>query len=160
MRVRKLKSEELTEASKVMWASFYAAEKDKTSLEGMTTFRDLVEPLSLQMNSFAGDVMFYGAFEGEKLVGAGALKDKKHVLLLYVLPQEQKRGVGSRLLTKLLSLTDEPDVTVNAAPDAVPFYEKNGFSAVAAPQIKDGIRFVPMIRKRTEKQSTGRDPAF
>ena len=147
LRVRKLRSEELPAASRVLWTAYYAAEKDKTSLEGLTTFRDLTQPLSLQMNAFSGDVLFYGAFKGETLVAVGALKDRKHVLLLYVLPQEQRSGIGSRLLTKLLSFSTVPDTTVNAAPDAVPFYEKHGFTAVSPLQVKDGIRFVPMIKK-------------
>ena len=146
-RIRKLRSEELPEASRVLWTSYYAAENGKTSLEGMTTFRDLTEPLSLQMNAYQGDVLFYGAFEGETLIAVGAIKDRRHVLLLYVLPDRQRGGTGSRLLHKLLSLSAVPDVTVNAAPDAVPFYEKHGFSVLSPLQIKDGIRFVPMSAK-------------
>lgn len=148
IQVRLLAPEELPAASDVLWKSYYAAENGKTSLEGMTTFRDLVAPLSLQMNAFAGDVLFYGAFDRETMVGVGAVKDASHVLLLYVLPQEQRRGVGSRLLKRLLRRTGAAAVTVNAAPDAVPFYEKHGFVAVASLQVKDGIRFIPMILRR------------
>ena len=147
INVRKLTTGEMPEASRLLWKSYYAAENGKTDLEGMTTFRDLTAPLSLQMNAYQGDVLFYGAFEGDTLIAVGALKDRRHVLLLYVLPERQRQGVGSRVLCKLLSMADVPDVTVNAAPDAVPFYEKHGFVALSPMQTKDGIRFVPMIQK-------------
>ena len=151
---RKLKFEELPEASRVLWTSYYAAENGKTALEGMTTFRDLTEPLSLQMNSLSGDALFYGAFRDRKLIAVGAVKERRHVLLLYVLPQEQRSGVGSLLLKKLLAQMSTAEVTVNAAPEAVPFYEKHGFSIRSSLQIKDGIRFVPMSRRQSPPERT------
>lgn len=148
VRVRSLTLDDLPEASRVLWKSYYAAENGKTDLEGMTTFRDLTEPLSLQMNAYQGDVLFYGAFKGDKMIAVGALKDRRHLLLLYVLPEEQRKGTGSRLLQRLLSMATVPDPTVNAAPDALPFYERHGFVPLSPLQVKDGIRFIPMIMKK------------
>ena len=145
-RVRPLTFEELDEASRIIWKSYYRAEKDLTSLEGMTVFRDLVEPLSLKMNALDGSVLFFGAFREGIMVGVGALKEKRRVLLLYVLPEEQGRGAGSAILRALLSRADGAlPVTVNAAPGAVGFYRRFGFVPTEGQQEKDGIRFVPMV---------------
>lgn len=44
-------------------------------------------------------------------------------------------------------MKDCPDeiMTVNAAPSAIPIYEKLGFNVNDADQIVNGIRFTPMI---------------
>lgn len=143
--LRELEEAELDAASQVLWKSCYIAEKNETSLEGMTTFRDLVDPISLKMNACTGEVTFFGAFDKD-LIAVGALKQKKHLLLLYVLPERQGEGVGTALLRCLLSHMTGGRITVNAAPGALSFYQKHGFVATAPQQERDGIRFIPMER--------------
>ena len=145
--VRELQYEDLEEASRVLWKSYYEAEKNNTSMEGMEKVRDLVSPVSLSMNSFDGSVLLYGAFEEEKIVGVGALKEARHVLLLFVLPEKQRSGVGSALLSHLLSLCRAPFVTVNSSDGAVGFYQKYGFVPTAPRRVEDGIIFTPMEKQ-------------
>ena len=147
MEIRELEYEDLETASRVLWKSYYEAEKNNTPMEGMEKFRDLTSPVSLSMNTFDGSVLLYGAFENEKLVGVGALKEKRHVLLLFVLPESQRRGVGAALLSHLLSLCTANFVTVNSSDFGVSFYQKFGFSPVAPRRVEEGLVFTPMQKR-------------
>ena len=65
--------------------------------------------------------------------------------LFFVDSAHQRQGIGRRLFE--LAMKDCPDeiMTVNAAPFAIPIYEKLGFNVNDAEQIVNGIRFTPMI---------------
>ena len=66
-------------------------------------------------------------------------------MLFFVDSAHQRQGIGRRLFE--LAMKDCPDeiMTVNAAPFAIPIYEKLGFNVNDAEQIVNGIRFTPMI---------------
>lgn len=88
-------------------------------------------------------VAFWGYEEGGRLVGVMGVQDVQDVTLIrhaYVRTAWQGRGVGGRLLRRLLDLTDRP-VLVGTWADAVwavAFYEKHGFRKVT-PQDKDRL---------------------
>ena len=146
MEIRPLSDSDLPAASRVLWKSFYEAEKHNTSMDGMERYRDLVDPISLAVNSADGSVLFFGAFDPD-LVAVGALKEKGHVLLLYVLPEYAGRGVGSALLDRLESLCETDRVTLNASDGAVPFYEKRGYRKTGERMVQEGMIVTPMEKK-------------
>lgn len=125
--IREIQYEELKAASDVLWKSFYNAEKNNHTMEGMELFRDLTHPVSLSINTFDGSVLLYGYFEDETLLAVGALKAKKHILMLYVLPCEQKRGIGNKLLAFMEKRCEGGCITVNSSDVAIPFYQKYGY---------------------------------
>lgn len=142
--IREIEYEELKAASEILWKSFYHAEKNNHSMEGMERFRDLTDPVSLSMNTFDGNIVLYGYFENDLLLAVGALKEKKHVLMLYVLPEHQNRGIGKRLLQFMESECFETCISLNASDCAISFYEHNGYQVCGRRSIDEGLISTPM----------------
>ena len=144
--IRELKYEDLESASAVLWKSFYFAEKNVATMQGMELFRDLTSPVSLSMNSFDSGIRLFGYFEDEVLIAVGAIKEKNHILLLYVLPEKQRIGVGKSLLEFMEALCDFP-VTLNSSDFAFDFYKKAKYVAAGERKEEDGLFVTPMIKK-------------
>jgi GNAT superfamily N-acetyltransferase len=77
------------------------------------------------------------AEEEGRLLGVMGMQDKGSVALVrhaYVAPVEQRKGVGTKLLRHVESLTDKPILigTWADASWAIEFYRRNGFSVVPA----------------------------
>ena len=142
--IREIEYEELGDASKVLWKSFYEAEKHNHTMEGMERFRDLTEPVSLSINSFDGSMVLYGYFRDGELLSVAALKDKKHILMLYVLPLYQKMGIGKEMLSFLESNCDSKLVTLNASDSAIAFYEHFGYEVCGERNTSEGLISTPM----------------
>lgn len=87
------------------------------------------EELSHEMESMT----FFGWEEEGKLVGVMAFQPVKDVTLIrhaYVLPNYQRKGVGSKLLDYLKLMTKTKELLVGTWADAtwaIDFYQKHGF---------------------------------
>ena len=150
MFIRELEYEDYDAASKLLWKSFYEAEKHTASMEGMEIFRDLTSAVSLSINNMDDNLSFYGAFQGEELTAVGAIKNENHILLLYVLPERQGCGIGSSLLRYLESICKGDTLTVNSSDFACCFYEEKGYRKVGQRTVEKGLAVTPMVKKRTE----------
>jgi GNAT superfamily N-acetyltransferase len=80
---------------------------------------------------------FFGWEEDRRLVGVMGFQPLEEVTLIrhaYVLPDFQRRGLGSKLLEHLKTLTTSPRLLVGTWADAgwaIEFYEKHGFCLLA-----------------------------
>lgn len=80
-------------------------------------------------------VEFWGYEENNKLLGVMGIQDKKEVSLIrhaYVRTNQRNSGIGSKLLSHLTTLTNQPILigTWEVADWAIRFYLKNGFTLV------------------------------
>lgn len=81
-------------------------------------------------------VIFWGYEEGGKFKGVMGIQDVQDVTLIrhaYVRTAERNKGIGSKLLSHLRSVTDRP-ILIGTWADAVwaiRFYEKHGFRLVS-----------------------------
>jgi GNAT superfamily N-acetyltransferase len=79
------------------------------------------------------EMSFFGYEEEGKLLGVAGYQPIKDVTLvrhLYVLPERQRRGIGSKLLNHIKTITASERLLVGtweAASWAIRFYEKHGF---------------------------------
>lgn len=79
------------------------------------------------------EMTFFGYEEQGKLLGVVGHQPVKDVTLvrhIYVLPEHQRRGIGSRLLRHVMSMATSRRILVGtwkAASWAIRFYEKHGF---------------------------------
>ena len=91
------------------------------------------EELRHEINS---GVEFYGWFENDILLGVMGIQFVRDVTLIrhaYVLPEHQRRGIGSNLLKHLINLAKTSEILVGTwanASWAIHFYEKHGFKLV------------------------------
>ena len=98
------------------------------------------------------EMIFFGYEETGKLLGVAGFQPVKDVTLvrhIYVLPEHQKRGIGGRLLSHILSTTTTRRVLVGtweAATWAIRFYQKYGFRL--APNKDELLRKYWRIPKR------------
>ncbi len=148
MEIRELLYEELGEASKVLWKSFYEAEKKNCSMSGMELFRDLTSPVSLAMNTCDGKNVLYGLFLQKELIAVGLLREKKKILMLYVHPSGWHQGYGTRLLAFMEQNCDTNAIELNASDFAVPFYEKKGYVKIAPRRNEDELYVTPMKKNK------------
>jgi GNAT superfamily N-acetyltransferase len=87
------------------------------------------EELQKEMNSMT----FFGWEEGHRLIGVMGFQPVKDVTLIrhaYVLPDQQGKGIGTRLLDHLKQMTTTRQLLVGTWADAtwaIEFYQKHGF---------------------------------
>jgi predicted GNAT family N-acyltransferase len=117
--------------------------------EGVQEFFKYVEPTLLWQRSQENHFVLVATIR-DKVVGMIEIRDYNHVSLLFVDRQFQQRGISKELLRRALEtcLQHEPklaEVSVNSSPNAVQVYERLGFYQKKPEQIKNGIRFVPMV---------------
>jgi len=95
-------------------------------------YHDPYMPLS-ELRREMGEMTFFGHEEARKLLGVGGyqpIKDVSLVRHLYVLPEHQKKGIGTNLLNHIRSIATGQQLLVGtweAATWAIAFYEKHGF---------------------------------
>ncbi len=135
------------------------------SAEGVREFLRYADTNLMAQRSQANHFVLL-AFAGMALVGADLagmieLRDWNHISLLFVDRPYLRQGIGRGLLQRSLEIcrSRQPglaEITVNSSPYAVPIYVRLGFEPVAAEQVRNGIRFVPM--KMALSPRTGETP--
>ena len=90
------------------------------------------------------------ALDGDEVLGAGSLRNRNHLSLLFVDEKYHRRGVGRAILNRLCEYlareAGEQFISVKAAPYAVGFYKKLGFCVVRPEEEYSGIRVTEMIK--------------
>ena len=101
-------------------------------------------PMDELKEELKAGVRFFGWQEKDILIGVMGFQPVKDTTLIrhaYVLTKYQRRGIGRKLLTYLMSLATTTEVLVGtweAATWAILFYEKYGFKLVT-PKEKDRL---------------------
>jgi len=93
-------------------------------------------PFEELMCEMGDDVVFWGMEHDGELLGVMGMQNKGDVTLIrhsYVRTQAQKRGIGTKLLHHLETMTEKPVLigTWAASLWAISFYEKNGYTLVS-----------------------------
>ena len=116
-------------------------------------------PLEELEEEVESGVQFYGWIENGVLAAAMGIQPVEDVTLIrhaYVLPAQQRRGLGQKLLKHLLSLAASGQVYVGtweAAGWALKFYEKNGFELVSTAEKNRLLRKYWRISERQVETS-------
>lgn len=150
MDFTKLAANNLTEAVALVKKVFDEFEAQEYSPEGVATFYAHLEQYIIPARLEKGPLQMWGAFENGRLIGVIALENHNHVALLFVDKQYHRQGVATQLFHLVMAYCIQKNIkqiTVNSAPYAVSIYQRLGFVALDAEQVKNGIRFVPMLYK-------------
>jgi ribosomal protein S18 acetylase RimI-like enzyme len=117
--------------------------------EGIREFLEWVAPGAIQQRSNSNHFVPV-AGDGHHILGVIKVRDHSHVSLLLVDTAFQNPGIARELLTRALATCRRQrpmlrEIDVNSSPNAVSTYERLGFRQRGPDQIKNGIRFVPMV---------------
>lgn len=135
--------------SDMVWEVFLQFEAPDYPDEGIATFKAFIDPERLTTEIKAGSYMIYGCFEGDMPVGVIALRQGKHISLLFVKSSHHRRGIAKKLLEFAVQhiIREYPgakELTVNSSPYAIDVYRRLGFTPTDKIQEMSGIIFMPM----------------
>jgi hypothetical protein len=105
-----------------------------------------ISPATVRSNLQNPSYAYALGYVGQELAGVAAIREKKHVYHLFVAPKHHQ-GVAKSLWHFLKAdavAQGTSHFTVNSSLYAVPVYQKFGFTPICEPQLKNGIRYVPM----------------
>ncbi|MGF1613022.1 MAG: GNAT family N-acetyltransferase [Gammaproteobacteria bacterium] len=143
MIVRQMEETDLEAVSAVCIASFTRSVADSLSEQGITTFTKIAasEAFSERMN---GDNVMLVADNNGEVQGVVELKEGRHVAMLFICPDQQKKGIGKILLAAALKHARAATVTVSASLPSVPAYKKYGFKCSGDIGESAGLVYQPM----------------
>ena len=141
--IRILTEDETAEALALAWKVFTEYESPDYAPEGTEEFRK-----TLKNDAYLAGLRYYGAFDGERLVGLLAIREqKRHICFFFVDGEYHRRGIGTKLFKRMREDFSSQTITLNASPYGLPFYKALGFTATDSEQTVNGIRFTPMEYK-------------
>ena len=141
--VRPLENAEKGKALQLAWKGFCEFESPDYAPEGTEEFKKC-----LNDDAYLACLRFYGAFDGERLVGLLAIREqKRHICFFFVDGKYHRRGIGTKLFKRMQEDFPSQSVTLNSSPYGLSFYKALGFTATDSEQTVNGIRFSPMEYK-------------
>jgi GNAT superfamily N-acetyltransferase len=148
-RIRSLRPNEVSVAADLVGRVFMQSIAPLYDEQGIREFLSYSSPDSLERRLRENLALLVAVDAAEAIVGVVGFRDDRHISLLFVEGEDQRRGIGGRLIAAAVEACKEADpsitaITVNASPNSVGAYEKYGFDATGPEQEKNGIRFVPM----------------
>ncbi|MBN1267286.1 MAG: GNAT family N-acetyltransferase [Anaerolineales bacterium] len=151
--IRPIRHGEEVAAYELVHRVFHAEIAPLYNKEGVSTFLEFVQPENLA-RLLAESMEILVADSGKTIAGMTAVREKRHISLLFVDRPFQSQGTGRRLLQAAVDFCRASNpglecVTVNASPNSVSFYSHVGFKAKGQEMIKDGIRYTPMLLDRS-----------
>lgn len=149
MEIRILQNEEIKTASGLSRYVFDTCLRNRMEYPQTIAFvEEYLAEDTLRQRKEEGKLLLWGMYEGAQMVAVCGMQSDGMITMLYVLPQCQNRGYGSKMLKMMReyakNVCNFEKVMLNANPAWTSFYfSKKGFSNVNANQ---DLRapFVPM----------------
>lgn len=149
--VRWAMESEWSACMRMIWKTFVKFEGREYTQEGIKNFFDFITDDKLYVSFLRGEYQLMVALDRGMIIGAGSIRSRNHLSLLFVDEAYHHRGVGSTILRKLCEYLKaeegEQYMTLQAAPYAVDFYRKQGFHALGSEMEISGMRITPMEKK-------------
>ena len=146
MQIRKMTHDDLASANALCLASFTLAVAPSLSAQGVETFAKVAAKQAFAERMMGDNLMLVCVAEGA-LTGLIELKEGRHVAMLFVAPDWQRRGVGQRLMNAALEHARASVVTVSASLGSVTAYERYGFALAGDVGEFAGLVYQPMEKR-------------
>ena len=143
MNIRKIKEEDLEAVSAVCMNSFLESVASTLSEEGNSTFSKIAASDAFLKRMYEDNLMLVAECDG-KVEGVIEFKKGRHVAMLFVQPEHQRKGIGRKLLSSALVYARVGTVTVKASLPSVPMYRKYGFKSEGDIGESAGLVYQPM----------------
>ena len=149
IRIRNLDESEINKAYKLVYLVFNEFVAPLYSEDGIEEFSKFIDPPQLKERLRTDSFMLVAEIESE-FIGVIGIRDWRHIFLLFVKSDYQRRGIASLLLNEALKRCKSNNhnlekLTVNSSPNAVTAYERMGFKATCEEQLTKVICYVPMV---------------
>ena len=141
---------EWTPAMKMIWRTFLEYDGKDYTQEGIRSFFEFITDDDLYVSFLKGKYQMMVALADGEVIGAGSIRSRNHLSLLFVDGAYHRRGIGSAIMAKLFDYLEreagERYMSLKAAPYAVDFYRKLGFTTVRPEEEYSGIRVTSMVK--------------
>lgn len=148
--IRWARESEWAPAMKMIWRTFLQYDGKDYTQEGIRSFFDFITDEDLHTAFLRGEYQMMVALAEDRIIGAGSLRNRNHLSLLFVDGAYHHMGVGSTILIRLCDYLEremgERYMSLKAAPYAVDFYRKHGFRTVRPEEEHSGIRVTAMVK--------------
>lgn len=148
--IRWARESEWAPAMKMIWRTFLQYDGKDYTQEGIRSFFDFITDEDLHTAFLRGEYQMMVALAEDRIIGAGSLRNRNHLSLLFVDGAYHHMGVGSTILIRLCDYLEremgERYMSLKAAPYAVDFYRKYGFRTVRPEEEHSGIRVTAMVK--------------
>jgi len=143
MHIRKLEQKDLERVSSLCMKAFMNSVAPSLSNEGVETFQSIASVGGFS-NRMKEDNIILVYEENRKVNGVIELKEGRHVSMLFVAPDFQKRGIGRALVSAITPYTRAETITVSASLNSIPAYLRYGFICAGDLDEKSGLKYQPM----------------
>ena len=143
MEIRELVVEDIDTVISLVDTVFMKFVSGEETTKGIDTFK------SINTREFyiKDTIKTYVAVKKENRIVGMVSINTNHIHLLFVDPDYQRQGIARALLEKVMSITKD-DITVNSSLHAYHFYRAMNFRSTNIMQEKDGITFIPMVKRK------------
>jgi len=159
VRIREAHEADLPNVSRIVLGAFERHVERLYPEEGRRRFRAFAAVDRIAERVAADSIVLVAETRAsaDRIVGMIETRDGPHVVLFFVDPEFEGRGVGRALMAAAIESRAPragPSrwLTVNSSPNAVPIYERLGFAPMGPRTEREGILFVPMRRAFEERE--------
>lgn len=100
MQICRIDMRLLNKALELVWKVFEECDAEDYEQIGIRTFQHFIRWENMEKMLSSGEMVFFGAFEGSRLIGVIAMRSGFHISLLFVERQYQRKGVATRLVRR------------------------------------------------------------
>lgn len=149
MQICRIYKNKLAQALELVWQVFQICDSDDYEELGVKTFQHFIRYENMEEMMDSGELVFFGAYDSNRLVGVIAMRSGFHISLLFVDCEYQRQGVAKRLVRRASAFCIERNpmlryITVNASPYGLPAYLAMGFQPLSEELKKEGMRYTLM----------------
>ncbi len=145
VRIRPAAGSDWDDAMALAWKTFLRYEAADYEEEGVRNFLAFITDPRLERMFLMGEYKMLVASKDDKLVGMITLRNAHHISLLFVDSDYQRQGIGRSLIRAIFQKAGTRKLTVFSSPYGIPFYHSIGFKDTGKEEVRDGIRYTPMI---------------
>ena len=139
MEFKKLPITRNSECLDLVWRVFSLLETPIFGEAASQSYKAIIEETREKNN-----IVFYGALDGDRVVGVLGMRENNHIGYFYIDPSYQRQGIGKKLFNLMKDDYIVHTFTVNAMPTGVDAYRRLGFFVAGDLENRGGVITTPL----------------